>query len=61
MLRVLETNEAQDAFDAATAARNATDAIAIARRSPRIMSCERINNAWLLSDMYVLAGQEMRR
>lgn len=58
MLRVLETNEAQEAFDAATAARNATDAISIARRSPQIMSCERINNAWLLSDMYVLAGQK---
>lgn len=58
MVRVLETNEAQDAFDAATASRNADEAIAIARRSPRIMSCERINNAWLLSDMYVLAGQK---
>ena len=58
MLRVLETNEAQAAFDAATASRNAAEAIAIARRSPQIMSCERINNAWLLSDMYVLAGQK---
>lgn len=58
MLRVLETNEAQDAYDAATASRKAGEAIAIARRSPRIMSCERINNAWLLSDMYVLAGQK---
>lgn len=57
LLRVLETNEAQDAFDTATASRNPGDAIAIARRSPQIMSCERINNAWLLSDMYVLAGQ----
>jgi tetratricopeptide (TPR) repeat protein len=57
MLRTLETNSAQDAFDRATAARNASDAIAIARRAPQIMSCERINNAWLLADMYVLAGQ----
>lgn len=57
MLRALETNSAQDAFDRATAARNASDAIAIARRAPQIMSCERINNAWLLADMYVLAGQ----
>jgi tetratricopeptide (TPR) repeat protein len=58
MLRVLETNEAQDSFDAATGARDATRAIAIARRSPHLMSCERINNAWLLADMYVLAGQK---
>lgn len=57
LLRALETNSAQDAFDSATAARNASDAIAIARRAPQIMSCERINNAWLLADMYVLAGQ----
>lgn len=57
MLRVLETNEAQDAFDQATAARNPSQAISIARRSPQIMSCERINNAWLLADMYVLSGQ----
>lgn len=57
MLRVLETNEAQDGFTAAVAARDATQAISIARRAPQLMSCERINNAWLLSDMYVLAGQ----
>ncbi|MCC1481344.1 hypothetical protein [Roseibaca sp. Y0-43] len=57
MLRVLETNEAQDAFDAAAASRDAGTAIAIARRSPQIMSCERINNAWVLADMYVLSGQ----
>ncbi len=58
MLRVLETNEAQDRFSAAVSARNPTEAIAIARRSPRLMSCERINNAWLLADMYVLADQK---
>jgi len=57
MLRVLETNEAQSAFDRATQSRDATTAIAVARRAPQIMSCERINNAWLLADMYVLAGQ----
>ncbi len=58
MLRVLETNEAQDGFDAAVAARNAPRAIETARRAPQLMSCERINNAWLLADMYVLAGQK---
>ena len=58
MLRVLETNEAQDNFTAAVAARDATQAISIARRAPQLMSCERINNAWLLADMYVLAGQK---
>lgn len=58
MLRVLELNEAQDQFDAAVGARNATQAIAVVRRTPQLLSCERINNAWLLADMYVLAGQK---
>ncbi|TQM93976.1 hypothetical protein BD293_2631 [Roseinatronobacter monicus] len=58
MLRVLETNEAQENFDTAVTARNASNAIAIARRSPSLMTCERINNAWLLADMYVLADQK---
>lgn len=57
MLRVLETNEAQDNFSAAVSARDATRAIAIARGAPQLMSCDRINNAWLLADMYILAGQ----
>ncbi|WFE74083.1 hypothetical protein [Roseinatronobacter sp. S2] len=57
MLRVLETNEAQASFDAAVSGRDAGQAIAVARQSPQIMTCERINNAWLLADMYVLAGQ----
>ena len=57
LLRVLETNEAQDNFDTATSTRNAGAAIAIARRTPNLLNCERINNAWLLADMYVLADQ----
>ncbi|MCC5991601.1 MAG: hypothetical protein JJT99_03660 [Rhodobacteraceae bacterium] len=58
MLRVLDLNEAQDSYDAAVQARDAGEAIGIARRAPQIMSCERINNAWQLADMYVLAGQK---
>lgn len=57
MLRVLETNEAQDNFSAAVSARDATRAISIARGAPQLMSCDRINNAWLLADMYILSGQ----
>ncbi|MFN7002676.1 MAG: hypothetical protein ACK4NW_04485 [Roseinatronobacter sp.] len=58
MLRVLETNEAQDNFTAAVSARDPGQAIAIARRSPQLMSCERINNAWQLADMYILSDQK---
>ncbi|MCC5954847.1 MAG: hypothetical protein JJU07_02015 [Natronohydrobacter sp.] len=57
LLRVLETNEAQDNFSAAVSARDATRAISIARGAPQLMSCDRINNAWLLADMYILSGQ----
>ncbi len=57
MLRQLDTNEAQAAFDAAADAGNATEAIAVARRAPRLMSCARINNAWRLAEMYAAAGQ----
>jgi hypothetical protein len=58
MLRVLETNAAQDEFDSAVSRRSAGEAIAIARRTPSLLTCERINNAWLLADMYVLANQQ---
>lgn len=58
MLRVLETNAAQDEFDMAVSRRSAGEAIAIARRTPSLLTCERINNAWLLADMYVLADQK---
>ncbi|PZX42351.1 hypothetical protein LY56_02046 [Roseinatronobacter thiooxidans] len=58
MLRVLETNAAQDDFETAVRARNAGGAIDIVRRTPSLLSCERINNAWLLAEMYVLADQK---
>lgn len=57
MLRVLEMNESQQAFDAAVARRDHAAAIAAARRSPALMRCDRINNAWQLAEMYQAAGQ----
>lgn len=57
MLRVLELNEGQQAFDTAVARGDHAAAIAAARRSPGLMRCDRINNAWQLADMYVAAGQ----
>jgi len=57
MLRVLELNEGQQAFDAAVARRDHAAAIAAARRSPALMRCDRINNAWQLAEMYHAAGQ----
>ena len=57
MLRILDLNEAQARFNTAVSARNAPDAIAVARRTPQLMRCDRINNAWSLAEMYDLAGQ----
>lgn len=57
MLRLLELNEGQAAFDAAVMRRDSTAAIATARRTPALMRCDRINNAWQLAEMYQVAGQ----
>jgi len=57
MLRVLELNESQAAFDAAYARRDAQAAGAAARRTPALMRCDRINNAWRLAELYQAAGQ----
>lgn len=57
MLRVLDLNEGQQAFDAAVARGDHAAAIAAARRSPALMRCDRINNAWQLAEMYHAAGQ----
>lgn len=57
MLRVLELSEGQQAFDSAVARGDHGAAIAAARRSPGLMRCDRINNAWQLAEMYHAAGQ----
>lgn len=57
MLRVLDLNETQAAFDRAVSGRNAPEAIAIARRAPQMFRCDRINNAWQLAEMYTLVNQ----
>jgi len=57
MLRVLEINESQAAFDEAYARRDTAAAIAAARRTPALMRCDRINNAWRMAELYEIAGQ----
>lgn len=57
MLRVLELNEAQAGFDSAVARGDHAAAIAAARRTPGLMRCDAINNAWQLAEMYHAAGQ----
>ncbi|MCA2013456.1 hypothetical protein LCM17_18335 [Cereibacter sphaeroides] len=57
MLRVLETNEQQAAFDAAYQRRDPAAALAAVRRVPALMRCDRINNAWRLAELYQQADQ----
>lgn len=57
MLRVLETSESQSAFDEAYSRRDAAGAMAALRRTPSLMRCDRINNAWRMAELYQLAGQ----
>lgn len=57
MLRVLELNESQAAFDEAYARRDGAAALAAARRTPTLMHCDRINNAWRLAELYEADGQ----
>lgn len=52
MLELLELNEAQAAFDAAVTAGRAEEAISIYRRTPAILRCDRINNAWRVAHMH---------
>lgn len=57
MVRVLELAEGQAAFDAAYARRDASELVAVVRRTPALMSCERINNAWQLAEVYHQTSQ----
>ncbi|MCE6960483.1 hypothetical protein LAZ40_15770 [Cereibacter sphaeroides] len=57
MVQLLDTAEAQAAFDSAAASGDAALAVEIARRSPQILRCDRVNNAWRLAEMQVALGQ----
>jgi hypothetical protein len=57
MLRVLELNESQAAFDNAFVQRDPAAALAAARRTPALMRCDRINNAWRLAELYAQSEQ----
>lgn len=56
MLRLLETAEAQVSFTRAVEAGEARAAIGILQSNRELLSCDRINNAWLLADMYLTLG-----
>ncbi len=57
MRDLLRVSEAQQIFDAAVQAERAETAIGLARNTPELISCERVNNAWNLADMHLLLGE----
>ena len=50
---LLTITEAQQGFDAAVAAGQAQQAIAIVRGAPALLRCDRVNNAWKTAEMQV--------
>jgi tetratricopeptide (TPR) repeat protein len=57
LLQTLSLAEAQREFTAAVDAGNSQAAIRIARATPALLVCERVNNAWLLAEQYQAVGQ----
>ncbi|NBE29882.1 hypothetical protein GVY41_02540, partial [Frigidibacter albus] len=53
MEQLLSITEAQQGFDAAVAAGQAQQAIAIVRGTPALLRCDRVNNAWKTAEMQV--------
>ncbi|WP_124110550.1 hypothetical protein [Palleronia sp. THAF1] len=56
MVRLLSLGEAQQNFDAAVSAGDAGTAINVVRKTPQILRCDRVNNAWQLAVMQRKAG-----
>ncbi|SDY78758.1 hypothetical protein SAMN05444340_11814 [Citreimonas salinaria] len=57
MTTLLRVSEAQHAMDAAEAAGDRTAVIAIAAREPGLLTCARVNNAWILAEAYAESGR----
>jgi hypothetical protein len=53
MMEILDSNEGQERFEAAFAARDREGVIAALAAFPIILNCERINNAWRLAELQV--------
>lgn len=57
MIRLIELGEAQTAFDRAVSQGRAAEAIRVARKTPDILRCNRVNNAWQLAALQRSAGK----
>ncbi|WP_289149513.1 hypothetical protein [uncultured Salipiger sp.] len=56
LLTALSLAESQSEFNQAVLAGNRQAAIRIARSTPALLSCERVNNAWQLAEQYEALG-----
>ena len=57
LLAALSIAEAQSSFDQAVSRGEPEAAIRIARATPELLRCERVNNAWLLAEQYQAARE----
>ena len=57
LLAALSIAEAQSSFDQAVSRGEPEAAIRIARATPELLRCERVNNAWLLAEQYQTARE----
>lgn len=57
MLSVLDKNQSQADFDDAYLRRDTTAAVAAVRQTPGLLSCDRINNAWRLAELFQQSKQ----
>ncbi len=57
LLAALSIAEAQSSFDQAVSRGEPESAIRIARATPELLRCERVNNAWLLAEQYQAARE----
>lgn len=57
MMSLLRLAEGQKELDAALNAGNGTDALRIARDTPGLMRCDRVNNAWRIAEVQAKGGK----
>lgn len=56
MVSLIQTGEGQSRFDRSVAAGDAATAISVARQTPQLLRCDRVNNAWQLALMQQKVG-----
>ena len=58
MMQLLRVSEAQKAINAAWKMDDLGTVVAITTQEPGLLTCERVNNAWILAEAYLRTGRE---